>query len=333
MGMRKETEYAYASARIRAAEGKDTAGIRLERMLACRSLEQLYRTVLEFGFLAEDSRQPADLSAALDMAWEDAVALVRNNVPQPSLYDFYLYKYDCNNIKVALKADILGLDYSGLYYTCGTFSAEHLAERLAAGDVTDLPFHMAEAVGEAKTAYAGTGEGRAIDFLMDRACFADMAAQAEESGVALFRDYVTARADITNILSFVRLASWGTKEAAAAVFSRAFVPGGVMEMTQFPEVGCSGYDELRERIPAGDLREAVERILIQGASARPEKEFDNMVHRIMNRERLVPFGVHVPAVFLNNREAEIKNCRIIAAGLTAGITGTALRERIRVDYV
>ena len=53
----------------------------------------------------------------------------------------------------------------------------------------------------------------------------------------------------------------------------------------------------------------------------------------MNRDRYVPFGVHVPAVFLVNREAELKNCRIIAAGLEAGVSGTDLRERIRVDYV
>ena len=91
--------------------------------------------------------------------------------------------------------------------------------------------------------------------------------------------------------------------------------------------------KIAEKLEAGVLKDAVLRILAQGNAARPEKEFDSAVYRLVNRERYVPFGVHVPAVFLLNREAELKNCRIIAAGLEAGLSGAALRERIRVDYV
>jgi len=333
VGRYNETEYMYASARIRAAEGKDTAGVRLERMLDCRSPEQLFRAVMDFGFLAEERQVPASLTEALDLAWEDGVSLVRENVPEPSLYDFILYKYDCNNIKVALKANILGLDYSALYYRCGTFSPDGLTERLAEGDTTGLPHHMAEAVTEARTAYAAVGEGRVIDFCLDKACYADMAAQTEKNGVPLFCEYVSMRADITNILASVRLASRGAKEASAAVLEQAFVPGGSLPYTFFLEDGCLGYEGLREKMDAGVLREAVDRILTQGEAARPEKEFDNVLYRLMNRDRYVPFGVHIPAVFLTNREAELKNCRIIGAALEAGITGAGLRERIRVDYV
>ncbi|MBR4961637.1 MAG: V-type ATPase subunit [Clostridia bacterium] len=333
MGKRNETEYMYASARIRAAEGKDTAGIRLERMLECRSPEQLLKAVLDFGFLAEERQSPADLTEALDLALEDGAALVRNSVPEPSLYDFILYKYDCNNIKVALKAAVLGLDYSSLYYRCGTFSAERLSERLAEGNTEGLPVHMADAVSEARSAYAVNGEGRSIDFCLDRACYADMAACTEASGVSLFRDYTAMRADVTNILSSVRLAARGTKESSAAILEQAFVPGGTLPLSFFTEDGCAGYGEIAEKLEAGVLKDAAVRILAQGDAARPEKEFDNAVHRLVNRERYVPFGVHVPAVFLLNREAELKNCRIIAAGLEAGLSGAALRERVRVDYV
>ncbi len=333
MAIRNETEYMYASARIRAADGKDTAKIRLDRMLDCRSPEQLFRTVLEMGFLSEEHKQPDNLTEALDLAWEDAVALVKNNVPEPSVYDFLLYKYDCNNIKVAIKAAILGLDYSGLYYACGTFSPKDLTGRLAADDTEGLPHHMAEAVAEARSAYAQTGEGRAIDFCLDRACYGDMAEKAAETEVPLFREYVAAKADITNILSSVRLAARGTKEASAAVFAQAFVPGGTLPAKLFTDGGCPGYEELRERLDAGMLKDTVDRILAKGEDARPEKEFDNAVYRLMNRDRYVPFGIHVPAVFLVNREAELKNCRIIAAGLEAGVSPAGLRERIRVDYV
>ncbi len=331
--MRNDTEYMYASARIRAAEGKDTAKVRLERMLECRTVEQLLRFVLDTGFLAEDRQPPADLKTALDMALEDSVALVRSAVPDPAVYDLFLYKYDCNNIKTAVKAGILGLDYSGLYYRCGTFSPDGLQERLAAGDTEGLPCHMADAVAAANSAYAETGEGRAIDFCLDKACYADMAAAAEATGTDLFREYTAAKADSTNILSSVRLADRGTRETAAAIFEQAFVPGGTLPMTLFLENGCLGYEALREVLPDGMLKETVDRILSYGEDARPERIFDDAVNRLMNKNHFQPFGIHVPAVFLVNREAEIKNCRILAAGLTAGLSGNELRERIRVEYV
>jgi len=331
--MMRETEYMYASARIRAAEGRDTAKMRLERMLECRNTEQLLRTVLEFGFLQE-GKMPDSLSAFQAAALNDAVLLLRQSVPQPEIYDFLLYKYDCNNIKVAIKSTILQRDYSGLYYHCGTFPAEGLTERLSAGNTEGLPTHMASAVREAKEQYAKSGEGRVIDFIMDCACFADMAENVAASGNILFRAYVSALADITNIRSSVRLATRGSREISAAIFAQAFVTGGHLEKSFFMgEDGCLGYDGIVDRLDAGVLRDAVASLIGTGAVHRPDKVFDDYLYCIMNQLRYQPFGAHVPAAFLVNREAELKNCRIIEAGLTAGYTGQTLRERVRAAYV
>ena len=324
--MRSEAEYMYASARIRAAEGRDTAKVRLERMLECRSVEQLYRTVLEY--LPE---HPPTLAEALDRILTNSVALVRNNVPEPALYDFLLYKYDCCNIKTALKAGILREEQDRPYYLCGTFDPAGLAGRLAAGDVTGLPSRMGEAVSEAAAAYAETGEGCVIDFCLDRACFADMAANTEKYAVPLFREYASAMADIANIRSSVRLASRGTR--GTGVWKQAFVPGGTLSMEMFTAGRCPGYEKLREILLPGMLKDAVERILAAGDEAHPDVVWDDVLYRIMNRNRYTPFGVHIPAVFLTGREAELKNCRIIAAGLADGRTYGELRERVRWEYV
>ena len=49
--------------------------------------------------------------------------------------------------------------------------------------------------------------------------------------------------------------------------------------------------------------------------------------------RFQAFGVEIPFWFLLIREAEIKNCRLIEAGLYAGLKPEEIRERVRVDYV
>ncbi len=329
--MTNDTEYMYASARIRAAEGKDTAAARLERMLDCRTPEMLLRTVIECGFLRDEHSQPETLEQAWNTALTDAAALVKEVAPDPAVYDFLFYKYDCNNIKTALKAELLGLDYSSNYYSCGTVDTQALQSRLAKGNVTGLPTHMAEAVGEAMEAYAQTGEGRQIDFLLDKACYGDMADNVRTNGVPLFQEYVAAKADLTNVLSSVRL-SESSPDAAFAIFDRAYVPGGTIPKEQFgtSAAGCRSYSELSEHM-TGMVKDAVDQI--QAGNVRPEKVMDEMALSLLNRERYTPFGVHVPAVFFLQREMELKNGRIIAAGIAAGLSGSVLRERIRVAYV
>jgi len=332
--MIQDTEYMYASARVRAADGKDTAKVRLERMLDCRTISQLTQTVLDFGFLDDTVKQPpADLKGLLEEALDAAVRLVTDAVPDPSVYHFLLYKYDCNTIKTALKANILGRDYSELYFRCGTAATENLAKRLSEGNYSGLPAHMAKACEEAADVYARTGEVRAIDLLLDTACFADIRDNAA-SGLPLFREYAEARADITNIQTSVRLANGRTaKEAAKALFTRAYVPGGKLPLSLFITDGCAGYDAIYERMDTGPLKQTVGDILAAGEGVQPDAVFDNFTYRLIADTRFKPFGPEIPAVFLLTREAEIKNCRIVEAGLLAGLAPEKIRERVRTDYV
>lgn len=335
--MTNDTEYMYASARIRAAEGKDTASARLQRMLDCHTTEGLLRTVIECGFIRDDHTMPETLEEAWDMALSDAAALVREAVPDPSLYDFLFAQYDCNNIKTALKAGILGQAYGSGYdenfYHCGTFSPDGLTDRLAAGDRTGLPIHMGAAVDEAMAAYDRTGEGRQIDFILDKACYADMAEGAKKTGVALMQDYVAAKADFTNVLSSARLSMNKNSDTARAIFDMVFVPGGSLAKELFTSQsdGCLSYAGLLEQLPDGLVKDAV-RTVVERADLRPEKIFEDAALSILNRERYNPFGIHVPAVFFWQREMELKNGRIIGAGLVSGVSGQQLRERVRVAY-
>lgn len=330
--MIQDTEYMYASARIRGAEGRDTPKIRLDRMLDCRTISQLFRTVRDFGFT--DDTASADLKSLLEASLDAAVRMVAEAVPDPSVYSFLLYKYDCSNIKTALKSNSTGKDCRELYFRCSTFPADDLAKRLAEGDYAGLPVHMAEACAEAVSVYAQTKEVRAIDLLLDSACFADIRDNAASTGVSLFREYVKARADITNILTSVRLSKGYTaKEAAKALFLRAYVPGGILPPSLFIADGCAGYDGIFERMDPSPLKQVVGDILADENTVRSDVLFDNYTYRLMAGAKYKPFGVEIPAIFLLTREAEIKNCRIVEAGILAGLSPEKIRERIRADYV
>ena len=331
--MIKDTEYMYASAKIRAAEGKDTARARMDRLVECRSVPALLAAVVDLGFL-EEGDTPDTLETALRHALDHAVALVRNAVPEEEIYHFLLYKYDCSNLKVALKSTILGRDYSELYFPCGTFPVETLTDRLTAEDFTGIPQHMAKAYVEARDTYAKTGEVRAIDLTLDRACFAAIADNVEKYKVPLFLRYTQAKADLTNLQTAERLATGhATRETAAALMHRAYVPGGTLpEELFFAEDGSvRDYEELAAVLEDDTLRELLTKVLSD--KNPPDGAFDNYTYRLFADLRFQAFGVEIPFWFLLIREAEIKNCRLIEAGLYAGLKPEEIRERVRVDYV
>lgn len=330
----KDTEYMYASAKIRAAEGKDTPRARIDRLAECRTVPALLAAVCDLGFLEDGGAVPATLEDALRMALDHAVALVQNAVPEPEIYNFLLYKYDCSNLKVALKASILGRDYSELYFRCGTFPVDELSERLAAQDFTGIPTHMAQAYADARDTYAKTGEVRAIDLLLDHACFADIADNVQKYQVPLFVRYAAARADLTNLQTAQRLSTGhAAEETAAALFKRAYVPGGTLPAEIFfsDEGHVRDYEALTGVLEDDALRELLTKVLSDRNP--PDGAFDNYAYRLFAELRHQPFGVEIPFWFLVVREAEIKNCRLIEAGLYAGLKPEEIRERIRVDYV
>ncbi len=323
----------YASAKLRAAEGKDTAKARMDRLIECRSVPALLAAVIDLGFLDEGTA-PDTLEDALRYALDHAVTLVQNAVPEPEVYHFLLYKYDCSNLKVALKATILGRDYSELYFRCGTFSVEELTDRLAAEDFTGIPQHMAQAYVEARDTYAKTGEVRAIDLTLDRACFADIADNVKKYGVPLFLRYTKAKADLTNLQTAERLATGhAARETAAALMRRAYVPGGTLPAEDFfaEDGSVRDYEELTAVLEDDALRELLTKVLSD--KNPPDSAFDNYVYRLFSDLRFQPFGVEIPFWFLMIREAEIKNCRLIEAGLYAGLKPEEIRERVRIDYV
>ena len=329
--MLKDTDYTFASIRVRAAEGKGTPKERLAHLTAAATEEQLRGAVSDFADIAPDE----PLEAALSRAQSEAAALLRDAVPDIAPYRFLFYPYDCCNIKMALKNAIRPSSAADDLFPFGSVPVEDVRRAAETRQWQPLPPHMAAAAAEAMTA-ADTGGTRALDLLLDKACFADMADNVRESGVPFFIEYVAEKADAVNILSAMRLSRLGMQSAAAvSFFSRAFVPGGTMPEEAFlsSDAKLADGEMLAERAPAA-LRDAVKRIAAESLSAgEAERLLDEVRGRRLAAIRTKPFGPEIPAVFFLTRDCEIQAARLIAAGLRAGRPREETERKVRVQYV
>lgn len=328
-----DNNYIYASTLVRAADGVGTERERLDRALDCKSPQALYDALREFGIAEEsDAAQMSDTSAKTEMllnnALEKAVSLVKNSAPMSEIYDFLLYKYDCNNIKVAIKCSILNTDGKNLYYSCGTVSPETVKKCVADRDFKALPFHMGEAACEAVSAYEKTGEAREIDLSLDRACFADMAESARDSGVDFFARYTEALADSVNIRTAVRISDSNLPNAAAAaLMKRAAVPGGTVNTEIFlSDSGVFSASEIIGALPLSPIKSE-----LTGADSYTSinAALNRFLANTVSKYSAKPFGAEVPACFLINRAREITYYRKLAALISDGVTKKeVLKERL-----
>ena len=204
----KDTDYMYSSARLRALETKMLGREGCERLLSAPDTDEMLGILADYGFRPvkkQDTDERADREATLYTALSDAFAEVAGMLPWPYIVRLFQYKYDCNNIKAAIKARTRVIDPRDMMLSLGTLSPEAAIEAAETGDFSALPKHMAKAAAEAADAYLKTKNSQQIDLLLDRACFADMLDAAHASGVPYVIRYVKVKIDLTNILMCIRL--------------------------------------------------------------------------------------------------------------------------------
>ena len=335
-----DTAYIYASTKIKSADGAGTEASRLKALLDCTTVRDVYDAVIDSGIcpsaekhiISSDSDAVLAASEVLDGALNYAADLVREAVPEPELYNFLFYKYDCNNIKAAIKSHLRGVSADGAMFTCANVSPEQVIECVKSRNTASFPQNMAKAALEAIDTFERTGEARSIDFILDRASFADMAADAAKSGVKMFSEYVSALADVTNIRSAIRISDSSIAPAAAeALMERVFVPGGTIGENTFRSEngGIASIEEIYKNLPLiplkAELADAVD------GKVYADSVLEQFIYKTAGDTFGTAFGPELPSRFFISREREIRRYRKALSVLSMGsVKKETLKERLGI---
>ena len=133
------TEYTYASARIRSLENRIVGRERMEILIESRSVEEALDRLAEYGYAPseEDAAVTAEKAAS---ATREAILLsvlgeafreVEQALPDPALFRYFRYPYDCNNIKAAIKCAVRGISAEDMLFDFGTVPADEVETALS----------------------------------------------------------------------------------------------------------------------------------------------------------------------------------------------------------
>lgn len=322
-----ENDYLYASARIRALEAKAPDRELLRRLCAAKDGEELDRLLEEAGIEAD---RGAPLSgrynAALNGLLCRALGVICESVEDGHIYDFLRRPYDCHNVKTAIKCHIRqkdDRDALALMSSLGAADASQLPEAVRSGGYSMLPPAMADAAGRALDEYRRTGDPQGIDFALDAACFADMAREAKETGVAFFEMLTALRADLANLACAVRVRRMNSRAMNRAYLLRALLPGGTI-----------AHDALADAFEAGTLDRLMKDAGFETLAAHLDDGRFAYYSDLCYLKPVIGLkyavaGAEIPAAYFIDTETTVKNIRMILAafaGAKAARAGTDAAE-------
>lgn len=329
----KDTDYLAISARIKAMETGLLTRERMEQVLEARSEEEAVKILQECGYPELSARSPEAMDAALSAAREATLSDLADGAPDPRYIDIFKLKYDYHNIKAVLKAQAMNTSPDSMLMDMGRVPAAVLKEAVLTGRLDELPESLAAAAAEAREVLDTTRDPQLSDIVLDRWCYQEMHAVAEETGSAFLAGYVKIQIDAANLRALVRTLRMGK---SGDFLKTVLLEGGDIGEDAVIAAGNSGGSGLAELYGPTPLQAAAEagaEALRGGSLTRFEKLCDDAVGEYLAGAQFVPFGEAPLLGYLAARETEYTNIRILLMGRGAGLPADVIRSRLRNGYV
>lgn len=331
----KDSDYLYATSRVRSIEKHMLTHERAEKMIDAKSMEDALRVLDDCYYgNGNELENYNDYEILLTEEHKKTYDFIRSVAPDIEHFNIFLYPYDYHNLKVLMKNEYLNKDEEDTLVNTGSIDIKVLKHALKERSFSELTENMGKALKEIIEEFPKTRDPQLIDIIFDKYCFDEMLREAEKTKNKFIIDYVKMQIDSINVKTYVRLKkmnkSWD-------FFTKVFLKGGNIYENIFIKNYDEPFDKFGELLLAYDFKEefleGTEALTETGKFTKLEKLLDNKLMEHVKAAKYVPYGIEALVGYLIAKDNEIKIARIILAGKTAGISPELLRERLRETYV
>ncbi|MBM6828343.1 V-type ATP synthase subunit C [Anaerotignum lactatifermentans] len=325
--MSKNKIYPFAVASVRSMENKLLSKQKLMQMAEAKSVEEAVRMLSDTAYGKTQIQDVHQFEQMIESHLEETYTSVAKLIPDEALIDIFLYKNDYHNVKVLIKEEISRVSGKRLLVRGGTIPLEVLVKSFRERNYAELPTIDGDAVEEAIALYAKTKNGQYIDTVLDKACFAAMAARAAEMKNRFVQKYVMILADLTNLKTALRVKMMRRPFQA---FEDAYVVGGSIRLDIF--VRAFRDESLIPVLKETAYGSLCEQNMEQGFTVF-EKACDDYLMDYVKEAKYKTLTPEPVVAYILAKETEAKCVRIILTCKMHEIDAEIIKERVREVYV
>ena len=262
----------------------------------------------------------------VNQAAQDARALS----PDPALVDCFLYAYDAANLKMLLKARLLGLSAPALS-DCGTIPADALRHAVTDHRYSTLPAAFRDAMNRLEQNIVTGIDPMSIDVAIDRAMYQLIFSRLKGTHSPVTLQYFRGHVDLLNAVALLRVRQMKNDEA---FFMSVLLDGGTIRAQSWRL--CFAQPDMLSAMLApygASVTEAAKNAVMDGKRLPAlEKAMDDALLELYRPFRFQICPERAAAYFLAVQR-ETAAVRLILAGKQNGFDAENIRERLRDLYV
>lgn len=320
----KDTEFAYASARIRADENSLLGFAFLTQLAEAQDFDSAAAMLASHGYPMIEKAENLDdtLEICESELWKETEAAVGGKAE----LDFLIMKNDFHNLKVSVKSIAADVDPRGMFLHPCIFDPSEVYETVKSRQFDLLDPMLSKAASGGYRLITGTMDGQLYDIYIDSCYIAELLKKCEAYPFAY--EYFSKYAALYDIKTALRLAETGKKSEAVldAVVDNPMLDVQVLRLSASKSVGdVLSYIEGTEFSALSDA--------YKNSYAAFERACAEMLAAELEGARYVSFGTEPIIAYFIAKENEINTVRMILNCKAAKIPSLKIRERMCDVYV
>lgn len=322
----KDTDYAYAVARVRANETSLLTAADIEQLIAAENLQTALRFLEDKGWGSCENYE--NISFALKQQVQNTWKLLCEISPDISELDFLIVKNDFHNIKAALKELISNIKDSESFIVPSIISPEQIKDAVFNNRFFEFPDFARDGAEKTYEVLTRTSDGQLADIMLDALALNTITEKAKATKNKFIIDLAELICVTANIKTALRAARTGKDEQ---FLDAALCKTQTLDKSALADAAKKGPEELINYLSNTAYSEAAEHIKLSTTSF--EKWCDDILMLHVANARFVSFGVEPLIAYYIAKDAEIKTVRIILSCKHNKLPPEAIKERVRKLYV
>jgi len=328
----KDTDYAYAVARIRANESSLLTTADVEQLIAADSYKSALHILEEKGWI--DSESHTDINTSLKSQIQKTWKLLCEISPDISELEFLVVKNDFHNIKAALKAFVsmqtLESDMNGMdsFVAPSSVDAGQLNNAIINKKFNELPDFAKVITKQTYDVLIRTSDGQLADIMLDSAALNTTMEKADKTNNKFIKDIAELMCVTANIKTALRAARTGKD---VQFLETALCKTKTLDKASLVDATAKGSKELIEYISNTPYCEASE--YMRTSTTAFEKWCDDILMSHVKNAGYICLGVEPLIAYYIAKDAEIKTVRIVLSCKRNKLSPESIKERVRKLYV